>query len=81
VALRRALAPVVENLVLLDRLLFLKESGLVNSALVPLFDPAISPRCLGLFACRPGTAISDGGCRNNNEPNNDNVLIRRQATY
>uniref|UniRef100_A0A8C9SU47 Methyltransferase like 25B n=1 Tax=Scleropages formosus TaxID=113540 RepID=A0A8C9SU47_SCLFO len=47
------LAPVVETLVLLDRMLFLQERGL-QSQLVPLFDPAFSPRNLVLVAVRPG---------------------------
>ncbi|KAG7469567.1 hypothetical protein MATL_G00130150 [Megalops atlanticus] len=46
------LAPVVETLVLLDRMLFLQERGL-QSELVPLFDPAFSPRNLVLVAVKP----------------------------
>ncbi|XP_060572310.1 methyltransferase-like protein 25B [Ruditapes philippinarum] len=41
--IRLALAPVVETLVLLDRMMFLFEKGHV-SALVPVFDPELSPR-------------------------------------
>ncbi|KAK2845075.1 hypothetical protein Q5P01_011734 [Channa striata] len=37
------LAPVVETLVLLDRMMYLQENG-VDSQLVPLFDPNFSPR-------------------------------------
>uniref|UniRef100_A0A3Q2YZM2 Methyltransferase like 25B n=1 Tax=Hippocampus comes TaxID=109280 RepID=A0A3Q2YZM2_HIPCM len=37
------LAPVVETLVLLDRIIYLQENGL-HSQLVPLFDPNFSPR-------------------------------------
>ncbi|XP_023657192.1 methyltransferase-like protein 25B isoform X2 [Paramormyrops kingsleyae] len=47
------LAPVVESLVLLDRMLYLQERGL-QSQLVPLFDPALSPRNLVLVAVKPG---------------------------
>ncbi|KAL4646765.1 protein RRNAD1 isoform X1 [Arapaima gigas] len=47
------LAPVVETLVLLDRMLFLQERGL-QSELVPLFDPVFSPRNLVLVAVKPG---------------------------
>ncbi|XP_062394824.1 protein RRNAD1 [Sardina pilchardus] len=47
------LAPVVETLVLLDRMLFLQEQG-IPSQLVPLFDPAISPRNLVLVAVKQG---------------------------
>ncbi|KAJ8398421.1 hypothetical protein AAFF_G00426760 [Aldrovandia affinis] len=46
------LAPVVETLVLLDRMLFLQEKGL-QSQLVPLFEPAFSPRNLVLVAVKP----------------------------
>ncbi|XP_028835850.1 methyltransferase-like protein 25B [Denticeps clupeoides] len=45
------LAPVVETLVLLDRIIFLQEKGL-KSQLVPLFDPAFSPRNLVLVAVK-----------------------------
>ncbi|MCI4374513.1 hypothetical protein PGIGA_G00006940 [Pangasianodon gigas] len=46
------LAPVVETLVLLDRMLFLQERGF-QSQLIPLFDPALSPRNLVLVAMKP----------------------------
>ncbi|NXW45141.1 RRNAD protein, partial [Nyctiprogne leucopyga] len=45
------LAPLVETLVLLDRLLYLREQGF-HCALVPLFDPRFSPRNLVLVASR-----------------------------
>lgn len=41
--LRLLLAPLVETILLLDRLLYLKELG-ICSALIPLFDPSLSPR-------------------------------------
>ena len=41
--LRLLLAPLWEALILLDRLLFLRERG-HRSALVPIFDPLLSPR-------------------------------------
>ena len=40
---RAVLAPLVEAMLLLDRMLFLEECG-ASAALLPLFDPAISPR-------------------------------------
>ncbi|XP_047667665.1 protein RRNAD1 isoform X2 [Tachysurus fulvidraco] len=46
------LAPVVETLVLLDRMLFLQERGF-QSHLIPLFDPALSPRNFVLVAMKP----------------------------
>ncbi|KAL6567648.1 hypothetical protein OROGR_001316 [Orobanche gracilis] len=49
--LRAALGPVLETLLLLDRLLFLQEQGDVLSAvLLPLFDPVLSPRNMALIA-------------------------------
>ncbi|NWV38405.1 RRNAD protein, partial [Grantiella picta] len=49
--LGQLLAPAVETLVLLDRLLYLREQGL-HCALVPLFNPRFSPRNLVLVAAR-----------------------------
>ncbi|XP_037129530.1 protein RRNAD1 [Syngnathus acus] len=43
------LAPVVETLVLLDRIIYLQENG-VRSQLIPLFDPNFSPRNFVLVA-------------------------------
>ncbi|NXT15735.1 RRNAD protein, partial [Prunella fulvescens] len=45
------LAPLVETLILLDRLLYLREQGF-HCALVPLFNPRFSPRNLVLVAAR-----------------------------
>lgn len=51
--LRAALAPVVETVVLLDRLLFLMEQDCVADAfLVRLFDPVTSPRCHAIIATK-----------------------------
>ncbi|KAM9309549.1 methyltransferase-like protein 25B isoform 1-T1 [Pholidichthys leucotaenia] len=46
------LAPVVETLVLLDRMIYLQENG-VDSQLVPLFNPNFSPRNFVLVAQKP----------------------------
>ncbi|XP_056089053.1 protein RRNAD1 [Rhinichthys klamathensis goyatoka] len=51
------LAPVVETLVLLDRMIFLQERGFM-SELIPLFDAAFSPRNLVLVAVKPKEARS-----------------------
>lgn len=56
-ALRAVLAPVIESYILLDRLLYLKEQaevfgGSMTAELVPLFDPAISPRNMAIVAHR-----------------------------
>ncbi|XP_037072990.1 methyltransferase-like protein 25 [Pollicipes pollicipes] len=51
--LRASLAPVVEAVILLDRLAFLLEQGSVESAeLVQLFEPVTSPRCYALIATK-----------------------------
>ncbi|XP_019866285.2 probable methyltransferase-like protein 25 [Aethina tumida] len=50
--IRCMLAPVIENLILLDRLLYLLESGHSKSFLVQLFDPVVSPRCYGIIAIK-----------------------------
>ncbi|XP_046583970.1 probable methyltransferase-like protein 25 [Haliotis rubra] len=49
--LRLCLAPVVETLLLLDRMLYLLEHG-VPSVLVPIFDPKLSPRNYVLLATK-----------------------------
>ena len=49
--LRAALGPVLETLILLDRLLFLQEQGSsVEALILPIFDPALSPRNMALIA-------------------------------
>ncbi|KAL0878738.1 hypothetical protein ABMA27_003786 [Loxostege sticticalis] len=50
--LRLCLAQVVESVILLDRLLYLYESGFQNVYLVKLFDPVLSPRCHSIVAVR-----------------------------
>uniref|UniRef100_A0A8C6S875 Ribosomal RNA adenine dimethylase domain containing 1 n=1 Tax=Neogobius melanostomus TaxID=47308 RepID=A0A8C6S875_9GOBI len=45
------LCPVVETLVLLDRIIYLQENG-VDSQLVPLFNPNLSPRNFVLVALK-----------------------------
>ncbi|XP_061801925.2 methyltransferase-like protein 25B isoform X1 [Nerophis lumbriciformis] len=47
------LAPVVETLVLLDRMIYLQENG-VDSQLLPLFDPDFSPRNFVLVGLKTG---------------------------
>ncbi|ESP00675.1 hypothetical protein LOTGIDRAFT_157965 [Lottia gigantea] len=41
--IRLALSPVLETIILLDRMLYLYQHG-ITSILVPIFDPKISPR-------------------------------------
>ncbi|KAK8726965.1 hypothetical protein OTU49_017481 [Cherax quadricarinatus] len=52
-SLRLLLAPVVESVILLDRLIFLYETGAAESLLVPTFDPLLSPRNHVLVALKP----------------------------
>ncbi|XP_041320867.1 protein RRNAD1 isoform X1 [Pyrgilauda ruficollis] len=55
--LGQLLAPAVETLILLDRLLYLREQGF-HCALVPLFNPRFSPRNLVLVAARTPLATA-----------------------
>lgn len=50
--IRAMLAPVVESLILLDRLLYLYECGHNNSFIVQFFDPVVSPRCYGIVSIK-----------------------------
>lgn len=50
--IRSMLAPVIESVILLDRLLYLHEKGLKHSYLVHLFNPVISPRCYGIISMK-----------------------------
>ncbi|KAF4802323.1 Protein RRNAD1 [Turdus rufiventris] len=77
--LGQLLAPVVETLILLDRLLYLREQGF-HSALVPLFNPRFSPRNLVLVAARTPLATvlagldkdSEGGDSTEDRHSNEN---------
>lgn len=50
--IRLLLAKTIETLILLDRYLFLLESGVDNVFLVKIFDPVISPRNYALIAIK-----------------------------
>lgn len=50
VLLQNYLQPVIENFILYDRLVYLKENGLNNCTFKKIFDANISPRCLALLA-------------------------------
>ncbi|XP_049940144.1 probable methyltransferase-like protein 25 [Schistocerca serialis cubense] len=50
--LRAVLAPVIETIILLDRLLYLHEQGTADAHLVQLFDPVTSPRCYAVLAIK-----------------------------
>ncbi|KAK9085830.1 hypothetical protein Sjap_026241 [Stephania japonica] len=50
-SIRAALGPVVETLLLLDRLLFLQEHGnLAEAVMLPIFNPRLSPRNVVILA-------------------------------
>jgi hypothetical protein len=62
-SLRTILAPIIESFILLDRLLYLKEQGesmdakhgtraQISAYLVPIFEPATSPRNMAIIAHR-----------------------------
>ncbi|CAK7355494.1 unnamed protein product [Dovyalis caffra] len=52
-SLRAALGPLLETLLLLDRLLFLQEQGSsLEAVMLPIFDPALSPRNVAIIAKR-----------------------------
>ncbi|KAJ9584028.1 hypothetical protein L9F63_021632 [Diploptera punctata] len=53
--LRVSLAPVIETIILLDRLLYLHEQGVQEAHLIRLFDPVISPRCYCITAFSKNT--------------------------
>lgn len=50
--LRMCFAKIIESIILLDRLLYLKELGYAESYLVAVFDAVISPRRFGLIALK-----------------------------
>ncbi|KAF8053140.1 hypothetical protein N665_1462s0023 [Sinapis alba] len=52
-SIRAALGPVLETLILLDRLMFLQEQGdSIEVVMLPIFDPTISPRNVAIIAKR-----------------------------
>ncbi|GLG94330.1 Methyltransferase-like protein 25 [Gryllus bimaculatus] len=50
--IRVSLAPVIETVIVLDRLLYLVEQGIKEVHIVQLFNPVISPRCYGIIALK-----------------------------
>ncbi|XP_039267642.2 methyltransferase-like protein 25B [Styela clava] len=50
-ALCSMLAPLIENIILLDRAVYLYENGF-DSSVQCIFEPKISPRCFALFASK-----------------------------
>uniref|UniRef100_A0A6P7G621 Methyltransferase-like protein 25 n=1 Tax=Diabrotica virgifera virgifera TaxID=50390 RepID=A0A6P7G621_DIAVI len=50
--IRNMLSPIIESIILMDRLLYLYELGIENAYLVQVFDPVVSPRCYGLVGIK-----------------------------
>lgn len=50
--IRIQFAPILEAIILLDRILFLMENGTENVFLTKLFDSVISPRCYGIIGVK-----------------------------
>ena len=51
--LRTLFGPLIEGLILLDRIVYILENDSTAKVyLVRLFDPVISPRCYGIVACK-----------------------------
>lgn len=51
-ALQMVIVPVIESLLLIDRLLYLEESAEVEASIVPLFDAKLSPRNMAVVAIK-----------------------------
>lgn len=52
ILLQNHLQPVIENLILYDRLVYLREKGVNNCRLKKVVNERISPRCMALLACK-----------------------------
>ncbi|XVF18237.1 hypothetical protein REPUB_Repub11eG0004100 [Reevesia pubescens] len=58
-SLRAAFGPLLETVILLDRLLFLQEQdGQLEAVMLPIFDPAISPRNVAIIAKKLDTGLA-----------------------
>ncbi|NXI17392.1 RRNAD protein, partial [Irena cyanogastra] len=77
--LGQLLAPAVESLILLDRLLYLREQGF-HCALVPLFNPRFSPRNLVLVAARTPLATVLAGLDRDSEDSEDEDVGEAEST-
>lgn len=60
VTLRELLSRPIERLLLLDRLLFLREAGLQGATIHEIFNPATSPRSTAIVAS--SSDIANGCC-------------------
>lgn len=52
ILLQNYLQPVIENLVLFDRVMYLKENGVENCRFKKILNEKTSPRCLALIASK-----------------------------
>ncbi|KAJ7981991.1 protein RRNAD1 isoform X1 [Quillaja saponaria] len=58
-SLRASLGPLLETLILLDRLLFLQEQGgSLEAFMLPIFDPILSPRNVAIIAKKIDTNLT-----------------------
>ena len=58
-SLRAAFGPLLETFILLDRLLFLQEqAGHLEAVMLPIFDPALSPRNVAIIAKKLDTGVA-----------------------
>ncbi|WRX28229.1 Methyltransferase domain - like 4 [Theobroma cacao] len=58
-SLRAAFGPLLETFILLDRLLFLQEqAGNLEAVMLPIFDPALSPRNVAIIAKKLDTSVA-----------------------
>ena len=46
------LGPIIESVILLDRMIYLAENG-ISSCIKSIFDPSLSPRCFAIVASKP----------------------------
>ncbi|XP_065838158.1 methyltransferase-like protein 25B [Oscarella lobularis] len=56
--IRLLLGPVIETCLLLDRVLYLREHGVLHSYIWPLFDPRLSPRNMAIIAWKKQFKVS-----------------------
>lgn len=50
ILLQNYLQPVIENFVLYDRIMYMRENGVENCRFEKIFNSKLSPRCLALLA-------------------------------
>ena len=58
IALQTVICPIIEQLIVFDRLKYLEQNGAKSIALIPLFDPEISPRNLCIVASKEQLDLS-----------------------